>query len=772
MHTHTLLCRASLIASALFSLSAMPALAQDKAPEQPSASNDDDSGIIVTARRREETLISVPIAITALSGDQLAAKGAMDITALADTVPNVTLESSRATNSTLSAFIRGVGQQDPVSGFEQGVGIYLDDVYLNRPQAAVLDIYDVQRIEVLRGPQGTLYGRNTVGGAVKYVSRKLDDKLHIAARGTYGSYNQADGVLTVSTPVTSDGVVRVGGSVARLTRDGFGKNLTTGLDNYDKNVWAGRGTLEIHGDSIFARLSGDYTHDMSNPRGGHRFVPGMVSGTPVLANVYDTQGGLNTPKQDVKAWGVSLFLEGHPADWLTVRSITAFRKDDSTSPIDFDALPAQDVDVPGIYRNKQTSQELQALFNFGKLNGLVGFYYLDASALTQFDVRLFLTYPAPTLLTAYTDADIRTETMAGFADFSYDFTDQLSLSVGGRYTWDRRDGYILRQYYLGGGSPVFGGAGIPYLAPLTNFRGSNSFTKFTPKATLTFKPDSDTTLYASYSQGFKGGGFDPRGVGASAPAGVTQAQFLSFKPEKVDSYEVGYKANLFDRRLYIATAAFYMDYTDVQIPGSVACTVGGFTTFCGVVSNAGKARMKGFEFEGRAKLIDSDTGTLTLSGSVGYIDAKYTKYVTNVAATPTDVARYRHVQNTPAWSGSASLDYALPVADGTLTLSGGMSFKSKTYQFEIANPYIDQPAYQLYDASLVYRARGGRWSLGVFGKNLTDKHVKTSGYTYMAVNPTTGDLITPLVSSLGKEGVLSAFYGNPRQVFVTGTLNF
>ncbi|MDE2411640.1 MAG: TonB-dependent receptor [Sphingomonadales bacterium] len=772
MHTHTLLCRASLIASALFSLSAMPALAQDKAPEQPSASNDDDSGIIVTARRREETLISVPIAITALSGDQLAAKGAMDITALADTVPNVTLESSRATNSTLSAFIRGVGQQDPVSGFEQGVGIYLDDVYLNRPQAAVLDIYDVQRIEVLRGPQGTLYGRNTVGGAVKYVSRKLDDKLHIAARGTYGSYNQADGVLTVSTPVTSDGVVRVGGSVARLTRDGFGKNLTTGLDNYDKNVWAGRGTLEIHGDSIFARLSGDYTHDTSNPRGGHRFVPGMVSGTPVLANVYDTQGGLNTPKQDVKAWGVSLFLEGHPADWLTVRSITAFRKDDSTSPIDFDALPAQDVDVPGIYRNKQTSQELQALFNFGKLNGLVGFYYLDASALTQFDVRLFLTYPAPTLLTAYTDADIRTETMAGFADFSYDFTDQLSLSVGGRYTWDRRDGYILRQYYLGGGSPVFGGAGIPYLAPLTNFRGSNSFTKFTPKATLTFKPDSDTTLYASYSQGFKGGGFDPRGVGASAPAGVTQAQFLSFKPEKVDSYEVGYKANLFDRRLYIATAAFYMDYTDVQIPGSVACTVGGFTTFCGVVSNAGKARMKGFEFEGRAKLIDSDTGTLTLSGSVGYIDAKYTKYVTNVAATPTDVARYRHVQNTPAWSGSASLDYALPVADGTLTLSGGMSFKSKTYQFEIANPYIDQPAYQLYDASLVYRARGGRWSLGVFGKNLTDKHVKTSGYTYMAVNPTTGDLITPLVSSLGKEGVLSAFYGNPRQVFVTGTLNF
>ncbi|MFM5925274.1 MAG: TonB-dependent receptor [Novosphingobium sp.] len=768
MRTTTLLCRASLIASAFAGLAAAPAHAQDAA-----ASAESDSGeIIVTARRREESLIDVPIAITALSGEQLANQGAADITALAEQVPNVTLESSRATNSTLSAFIRGVGQQDPVSGFEQGVGIYLDDVYLNRPQAAVLDIYDVERIEVLRGPQGTLYGRNTVGGAVKYVSKRLDDVAHFSARATYGSYDQMDGVISASAPVGDAKVLRFGGAIARLTRDGFGKNLTTGFDNYDKNVWAGRGTIEVHGSDIFARITADFVHDKSNPRGGHRMVPGMLSGTPVLANVYDTQGGLNTPHQDVKSWGASLFLEAKPNDWLTLRSITAYRKDDSYSPIDFDALPAADVDVPGIYRNRQFSQEFQALVSSGKLNGLVGFYYLDASALTQFDVRLFVTYPAPTLLTAYTNADIGTETAAGFADFSYDFTDQLSLSIGGRYTWDRRDGYVLRQYYLGGGSPVFGGAGIAYLAPLTNFRGSKSFTKFTPKASLTFKPNSDTTLYASYSQGFKGGGFDPRGVGASAPSGVTQAEFLSFRPEKVDSYELGFKANLLDRRVYLAAAAFYMDYTDVQIPGSVACTVGGFQTFCGVVSNAGKARMKGFEFEGRAKLIDSDAGKLTLSGSVGYIDAKYLKYVTNVAATPTDVARYRHVQNTPAWSGNVNLDWGMPLAGGTLNLGGGMSFKSKTYQFEIANPYLDQPAYQLFDASLVYHAPGNTWSLGVYGKNLTDEHYRTSGYTYMAVNATTGDLVTPLVSSLGKEGILTTFYGNPRQVFVTATLNF
>ena len=771
MRTHALLCRASLFAGAMFSLSAVPAFAQDSAATSAEPAND-DGAIVVTARRREENLIDVPIAITAISGDQLANQGAADITALAETVPNVTLESSRATNSTLSAFIRGVGQQDPVSGFEQGVGIYLDDVYLNRPQAAVLDIYDVQRIEVLRGPQGTLYGRNTVGGAVKYVTRRLDDVAHLSARATYGSYNQADGVITGSVALGPDKVIRIGGSLARLTRDGFGTNLTTGLDNYNKNIWAGRGTLEIHGTGIFARVTGDYTHDTSNPRGGHRFIPGLVSGAPVLPNVYDTRGGLNFPVQNVTAWGTSLFLEAEPTEGLTFRSISSYRKDDSATPIDFDALPAVDVDVPGYYFNRQFSQELQVLVDKGPFNGLVGLYYLNASALTQFDVRLFTTING---LTGYTDANVDTETMAAFADFTYDFSDRLSLSVGGRYTWDERSAKILRQNYLGGGSPTFGGAGIPFGAPGTNFRGKKAFTKFTPRASLSFKPDPDSSIYVSFSQGFKGGGFDPRGAGVNAPdldgdgikSDAEVAEFLSFRPEKVNSYEVGYKAQLFDRHLTVALAAFRMDYTDVQIPGSVACTIRGLPSFCGVVSNAGKARMQGFEAEGKLRL-----GALTLNGSLGYIDAKYLSYIANIGGVPTQVAAFRHVQNTPAWTGAASASYAIDLGEGRVDLGAGMSFKSKTYQFEIANPYLDQPAYQLVDASIVYHAPGNRWSLGVFGKNLTDERIKTSGYTFMRADATTGVLVTPLVSALGKEGVLSAFYANPRQVFVTASVSF
>ena len=192
-----------------FAISA-PALAQDVPPAeaappaeaetQDEAAEAVDTEIVVTARRRNERLLDVPVAVTAYSGEQLERQGALDITDISDTTPNVTLETSRGTNTTLTAFIRGVGQQDPVAGYEAGIGLYLDDVYLNRPQAAVLDIYDVERIEVLRGPQGTLYGRNTIGGAIKYVTRRLADEPAFKARANLGTYQQADLILTASTP--------------------------------------------------------------------------------------------------------------------------------------------------------------------------------------------------------------------------------------------------------------------------------------------------------------------------------------------------------------------------------------------------------------------------------------------------------------------------------------------------------------------------------------------------------------------------------------------
>ncbi len=756
---------------ALSAMATAPVMAQESGASE-------EGAIVVTARRREESLLDVPIAISAISGAQLERTGAIDITDISNSTPNVTLETSRGTNSTLTAFIRGVGQQDPVAGFEAGVGLYLDDVYLNRPQAAVLDIYDVERIEVLRGPQGTLYGRNTIGGAVKYVTKRIGTSPSLSLRGTYGTDNQADGVVTAGLPI-GDGTVRVGGSFARLSRGGFGKNLTTGQDNYNKDIYAGRLTAEIHATDAFIRLSGDYTKDTSNARGGHRLIPGLFTGAPVLANVFDSRGALVAPKQDVKSWGVSLFGEVNPTDWLTFRSITAYRKDDSATPIDFDALPAVDVDVPAFYNNEQLSQEVQFLINSGGFNGLIGAYYLNAKSRTVFDVRL------PNTVTALTFGNVDTDTGAIFGDFTYDFSDMFAVSAGGRYTWDRRTSQIQRNVYLGS-SPFFGGTTAPIVRQ-TDFRGSADFKQFTPRASVSFKPSRDHTLYASWSKGFKGGGFDPRGVGTAAPDlngnGITGAggdqddiyNFLSFDPEKVTSYEVGYKASLFDRALTFALAGFHSEYTDVQIPGSSGAIVGGVQTFIGITTNAGKARINGVEFEGNLVARDAfgDGDALGLQWSVGYIDAKYTRFID---ARGIDVANRRAFQNTPEWTISETLSYNTPIGSGSLNASTTLAFRAKSQQFEIRTPGLDQGAYALLDASLVWSSESDRFTVGVHGRNLTNRRYIVSGYNFLSTNPDTGDFnrtgTGALIPTLGREGILTAYYGNPRQVFATVGVKF
>ena len=772
--------RAVLATSALSLLVFAPAtaFAQDEGAST-DASDGDGGG---TARRRDERLIGGGIAVTAISGDALAAAGAIDITDVANMTPNTTLENSRGTNSTLTAFIRGVGQQDPVPGFEAGVGIYLDDVYLNRPQAAVLDIYDVERIEVLRGPQGTLYGRNTIGGAVKYVTRALNpDSPELRIRGTLGTYKQADLVVTASAPISD--ILRVGGSVARLSRGGFGDNLNiAGLENYSKDVWAGRGTVEFGGNGapVLIRISGDYTRDKSDPRNGHRLIPGLVSGAPVLDNVYDTRAGLNSPKQDIEAYGLAMNVSAELTDTMTLRSISAWRKDTSFTPIDFDALPSVDVDVPAVYRNEQLSQEFQLLYEGDRVNGLVGFYYLDARASTSFDVLLGLAGAAnpPALggplpgLNAYTAGDVRTKTWSVFGDVTFDFTDQLSLSVGGRYTNDQRSAFVYKATRITGLSPEFGGTLTPVaIAVATNFRGDRTFKEFTPRASLSFKPDENNMVYASYSKGFKGGGFDPRGSGTSAPVSNPAAgrsyddiyNFLAFDPEKVDSYELGYKGSLFDRRLTLSLAGFYMDYKDVQIPGSVGCLVGGVQSFCGITTNAAKARLQGIEAEANAVLARDFAGagsTFRFNGALGYVDAKYKRFI---GPTGADVADIRTFQNTPKWTLSGTIAAGIPAMGGNVDASTTLSYRSLTHQFEVPIPALDQPGYMLWDASLVWTADSGDYSIGIHGKNLTDKQYITSGYNYQ--NAAGG-------STLGLEGVQTAFYGNPRQVFVTGTVKF
>ena len=759
-----------------------------------------DSGeIVVTARRRDEALQDVPIAVTAYSGAELARQGAIDITDVADTTPNVTLEVSRGTNSTLTAFIRGIGQQDPVGGFEQGVGIYLDDVYLNRPQGAVLDIYDVERIEVLRGPQGTLYGRNTIGGAIKYVTRRLSDRPEINARATVGTYGQLDGVVSASYPIAD--MLRVGASVARLTRDGFGRNFTTGEDNYNKDLRAGRISLEIgHDESALLRLSGDYTKDTSNTRGGHRLIPGLASGAPVLDDEFDSRGALLDPRQKVVSKGVAAHGQVQLADGFKLKSITAFRKDKSATPIDFDALPAIDVDVPAFYKNDQFSQEFQLEVDQGPLSGVVGAYYLNANADTTFDVRLFTSFPGLGV-TAFSDGHVDTKTWAVFGDFSYEFSDQFSASVGGRYTNDKRHATVFRQTYLFGGSTIFGGPGTPFGGPTSDFEGKRTDKAFTPRVSVSFKPNDDHHFYASWSKGFKGGGFDPRGQSKSAidldDDGDTDAadtfDYMTFEPEKVTSFELGWKASLLDRRVFTSVAVFRANYKDMQIPVSEPCIdSNGRASFCGLTSNAGKARIQGIEWEGDARLFGNPGGPrLNFGWSLGYLDAKFKEFIAPMVfdedlvpfpggAQDVDVAEFRKIQNTPKWTASGTLRYETPLAEGKLNLQSTLAYRSKSQQFEIASPGLDQKGFTLWDASAVYELPGDDWTVGLHGKNLANKRYIVAGYNFMSVHPYTGAYIGNGIApgtlpfgqpgfdaALGQEGILTAYYGNPRQILFT-----
>jgi len=761
------------IATGLLAMTLTPSvLAQSEQDEANEASMLEE--VIVTATRREESLMEVPIAVSAFSGEELDAFGVLDITYIAQMSPNTTLKVSRGTNTTLTAFIRGVGQQDPVPGFESGVGIYLDDVYLNRPQAGVMDVYDVERIEVLRGPQGTLYGRNTIGGAIKYVTKRLNpDNYEGRARFSYGTDNMIDLVLTGSTPLND--TFRIGGSVASFNRDGFGDNLNLPkIENYNKKVLAARFSAEWEpSEDWFVKFAYDYVDDDSDPKQGYRLEPAAFSGNPVLKHVFDTEAGLNNPIQSVKATGYSLLAQWDVSQLLTVKNILSYRDDETWTSIDFDSLPAVDLDVPAVYENDQLSNELQFLFSADNWNGIAGFYYLDANASTGFDVilaQLGDLYNLPGY-NAFTGGDVNTKTWSLFADFTYDFTDQWSLSLGGRYTSDKRTSTVLRQTKLFGTSPIFGGVAVP-IATTSDFHGSETFTKFTPRVAVDWTPNDDQLLYASYSEGFKGGSFDPRGQTTLAPDldgdGVVSEEeifeFMKFDPETVKTFEFGWKTTALQGRMTSKLAVFFSKYTDVQVPGSIGYDSTGDgveDTFVGITSNAGKADINGVEWEGQAILAD-DLGRsgsqMRLGWAVGYIDAEYKEFID---AFGNDVADERVFQNTPEWTATGIFTYEIPVnlfkTPGLFSLITSLAYRDDTSQFEVENPWLDQPAYTLWDLSLVWSQDSGHWSAGLHGKNLTDEEYKVAGYFF----PT-----------LGLENNITAFYGNPRQIWATVQYNW
>jgi iron complex outermembrane receptor protein len=700
--------------AALGALLAAPAMAQDTGTDVTAVEEASTGDIVVTARRREESLIDVPISMSVVSGDSLVASGAADITALQDKTPNLTLQIARGSNSTLIAFSRGVGQQDPLWGFEPGVALYIDDVYVARPQGAVLDIFDVERVEVLRGPQGTLYGRNTIGGAVKYVTRRLGDEFKASARASYGSYDQVDLIGQVVVPVGD--MLSLGAAVGQYWRDGFGTNLTTGAEHYNKNVFATRLSAEFTpSDNIFVRIAGDRVLDRSNPRHGTRLLPNGAD--PIYAptaSVYDTRAGIGD-KNRVETRGLSVTGEIGLSDALTFKTITAWRDGKTDTVIDFDNTVLPTLDIPAYYADRQFTQELQLLYEGDRLQGVFGLYYLNGRAEGAFDTVVGLAN-----LTTLTSGEVFTKSYAAFGDFSFDVTDQFKISAGLRYTRDEKTGTVFRRNYTGIRSPRFGNAAaVPGLIR-SDYTNSRDFEKLTPRISLSYQPNADLNLYASYGKGFKSGGFDMRGDAILTPTTVN-----GYEPETIDSYEVGMKGAFLDRTLFVNLAGFYSNYKDQQVTIQVPALPSGIASF---VDNAGKGVIYGFELETR--MVPSRN--FQASVAVGYTNADYKEFFTFIGGgtTPVDVSNQRAFQNTPEWTANASVTWSDDLAGGTIAFTPAVSLRSDTQMFEFATPALDQDGYALVDAAVNWTSGDGKYRIGIAGRNLTDKRYRVGGYNF------------------------------------------
>lgn len=704
--------------------------------------------IVVTAQKREQSMQEVPVAITAFSSASLTQAGVQTIEDIERLSPNTQLRASRATNTTLTAYIRGIGQNDPLWGFEPGVGLYIDDVYFARPQGAMLDVYDIERIEVLRGPQGSLYGKNTIGGAVKYVTKRMSGDASANIDLGLGTYNQQDLTLTGSLPLVSD-TLFVGATLASFNRDGYGTNAYTGGENYNKDVLAGRLSVEyVPNDDWFIRLAADNTVDNSNNRHGSRLTPSLQTGEAVH-DTFDSNAGAGDD-QEVTNSGANLVVEWDLSDSVTIKSTTAFREGSTRGFIDFDGTPVNTFDAPVRYDDEQLTQEFQLNYSADGLDIVGGLFYMDGEASGAFDAiaGAALGGPAqepanavaPTFV-AYTEGDAETTSKAIYAQANIDLSDSLTLTVGGRYTEDEKQAGVYKVKLFtdgsaGGASSNFGGNDLATLVVQSDFDDGDSWSKFNPKIGLDWRLSEDTMMYVSYAEGFKSGGINMRADVTASPAGFSHV----FEPEDAKSAELGLKTEMWDNRLRLNTALFYTKYDNVQITQTALIGV----NFVPMVSTDNTQLIKGLEVELTAQLTDR----LNLVANLGMIDAEWDKFIDGLSGD--DVGDMRAVSNVPKTSGMVGINYDMELAGGSLMLGTGISYTG-AIAMEVALPDqpIDEDAYTLWNADINWMSGNGRWTVALHGKNLADTEYRVAGYNFP--------------NFLGDDEILG-FYGAPRTV--------
>ena len=729
--------------------------------------------IVVTARRREESLQDVPTSVAVISSEEILARGEANFDVIGQIVPNVHFESAGGTSGVESpvVFVRGMGQADFIIVEDPAVGLYLDGVFMGRMVGQASDLVDVERIEVLRGPQGTLFGRNTIGGAINIVSKKPDDEFGASIKLAAGEDGHIEARGTVNIPLNGDWGARL--SAFGREMDGYVDALQ--YDGYElgsEDIWGTR--LMISGtmsEQVSVDFSFDYSKDTSTPGaivplngigvwdGQQRAGPGQPGAFGNFWNVFysgdpgscltpggqagnqacygpvwnagryetnsvftDLQGNQIAADQDIEVWGTNLTL-GVDFEAVSLKSITSYREFDIFLFNDLDFSPhIVFANTHPEYSQEQFSQELQ-LTGAGidnRLNYVVGAYYFKEDGVEDIFNQIAhvpaISGGPPTNFFQNLARHIDNESWALYGQLTFDITEALHLTVGTRYTESEKDFVMITER----------------VTATTVQPGLLKTKEHTPMASLSYDVGERSMVYFTYSEGYRDGGFPARFTG------VVPIPLPNYEPEFVENYEVGYKTTLLDGRLRVNAAAFLMEYTDMQISAtSLLPNVGDNTT----KFNLGDATYKGFEIELTALVTDN----FTLGVNVGHLDDEIDSLVGGgLISSGILITEDHDLPFSPSWTLAitAAYDFALPNG-AVLTLRGDYSTKDDFYTRTENTLEAFTDDYEMLNASLTYRSPDEKWSLGVRARNLTDEFYFESRTTFSAFQMGFGKPVRP-----------------------------
>jgi len=664
--------------------------------------------VTVTAQRREEQLQKVPVTVTALSGRDIERRQVRNIEDLKFEVPNVVIEPNTGTTTGAKVFLRGVGADESLFTADPAVAIYIDDVYIPRQTGALFDLFDVERIEVLRGPQGTLYGRNATGGAIKYITRAPNGEASFVLGGSLGNLGRGDLRTTLGGRLGES----LDFSAAALTRnrDGYLRDVTNNRDVNDQEVYAMRlGFSMPLGDSTRASLSLDGVKERSGPAYATGVIraPITVPGTPPTVrpvndpdrDYYTLQTNLVNGVNDLDQFGIALTTETE-LDWAMWRNIAHYRSMQNLLFGDFDGTTVTRLHLFQDQEQDQQGFESQLVSSGEGPFSWVGGVFLFREANEQPTRQDVFARGATNTIKQDTDA------RALYGQGTYRFDNGLSFTGGLRYSWEEKDFSVIS--IRANGTEAF------------RFADVDDWSKVDWRLVGDYQFSDNVMAYASASTGFKSGGFNGRGA--------TIALITTVDEETVLSYEIGVKSTLADGRLRLNANYYRNEYDDLQL--TAIDPTGAF-----VLTNATDTLIQGFELEALAALSDSWQANL----AVGTIDGEYRGFSAANRAT----FEGKDLKQAPAITWTVGTQYSVPLANGDL-LFGAQAHHTDDHFQNLANSTIIQTkAYTLVDARITYEAAGGKWMVALWGKNLSDEEYFTGGFDIAGLGIATAYMNVP-----------------------------